>query len=146
MIIAFRILAVALALAAFVTPARANDISIARVNTHSAAGRQFIDFTVTTVAKEKIDLALFQLVVHFYVRNAQGAIVPVEGDAVSRWLTPPVDWGSGPETLQLECPVGKGSTYFGVVMGLYYKGRIQASYIYPGSLADDLPDEVHVAR
>ena len=143
---AARAAALALLLCAFAVSARANDMSIGKVTNRSAGGKNFIDFVVTTVAKERIDPTQIQLVVHFYARTAQGAIVAVPGDAVSRWITPPVDWASGPETLQLECPTVKGSTYYGVVMGIYYKGRIEASYLYPGSLSDNLPDTIPVVR
>lgn len=138
--------ALALLLCAFAVSAQANDMSIGKVTNTASGGKKFIDLVVTTVAKEKIDPTQIQLVVHFYERTAEGAIVSVPGDAVSRWLTPPVDWAAGPETLQLECPVVKGGAYYGVVMGIYYKGRIQASYIYPGSLSDNLPDTIPVVR
>ncbi|CAN5704209.1 hypothetical protein BH09VER1_BH09VER1_43460 [soil metagenome] len=141
-----RLAAFALLLCALASPARANDMSIGKVTNTYSGGKKFIDLVVTTVAKEKIDPAQIQLVVHFYVRNTQGAIVTVPGDAVSRWLTPPVDWAAGPETLQLECPVVKGAGFYGVVMGIYYKGKIQASYLYPGSLSDNLPDTIPVVR
>lgn len=141
-----RLVTLVLAFCACAISARANDMSIGKVTNRSAGGKNVIDFVVTTVAKEKIDVTQIQLVVHFYARTAQGAIVDVPGDAVSRWLTPPVDWASGPETLQLECPVVKGSSYYGVVMGIYYKGKIQASYIYPGSLSDNLPDTIPVVK
>lgn len=141
-----RLAALALFLCAFALTARANDMSIGKVTNTFSGGKKFIDLVVTTVAKEKIDPTQIQLVVHFYARNPEGAIVSAPGDAVSRWLTPPVDWAAGPETLQLECPTVKGAAYYGVVMGIYYRGKIQASYIYPGSLSDNLPDAIPIAR
>ncbi len=143
-----RAVPVLLALAAVAGSALANEFSIGRVDERTASnGRRLIDLTVTTTNKEAVDPALIQLVVHFYVRNAQGAVVPAEGAAVSRWVSLPVDWAAGPEVLQLECPSGKalqGGSYYGVVMGIYYRGRIQASYLNPNSLSDNLPDNVPV--
>lgn len=129
--------------------ARANDLSIAKVNevllkdTSSAT-----DFTITSVLKERINPAKIQLVVTFYERTALGAIVPMDAGFSSYWLSLPVDWGDGPEVLQIRHPVMKerGSTYYGMVMGLYLRGKIQASYIQPSTLVDNLPDEVPAKR
>lgn len=124
----------------------ANEFSIGRAYERtSPGGKRVIDLTITTTLKEAIDPAQIQLVVHFYVRTASGAVVAVDTPAVSRWISNPVDWATGPEVLQLECPSGpalQGGSYYGVVLGIYYRGRIQASYIKPDPLSDNLPDSL----
>ncbi len=101
----------------------------------------------------KIDPTQMNVHVYFYEKEETGEIVAAEAKSSSQWISPPVDWKDGePEILNMEYPTPDGGqpgnsaefgalgrTYYGYIIGVYYKGELQDSRADPGPLEAKFP-------
>ena len=100
-----------------------------------------------------VDPQQVKIQVYFYEKDEAGKLQFTESKITSLWTSAPVNWAdSEPEVLEVtypfprESPQGsKGSTaaprrkFFGFIVGVYYKGKLQDTQADPADLVRQIP-------
>ena len=123
--------------------ARAADFSIAQADAYDTPQHQrIVDLTIAAAPGLKVDRGQFSITTLFYARARDGSVSPAFPVSKVSWLTTPVDWASKTEGLEVEWPSADRSADnapLGVVIGLYYRRTLQATWAFPAQLAKDFP-------
>ncbi len=127
---------------ALVLSVRAADFSIAQADAYDTPKHQrIVDLTIAVAPGVKVD-GQISITTLFYARAKDGSVAPAYPVSQVGWLTQPVDWASKTEGLEVEFPAadrGAGHAPLGVVIGIYYRHFLQATWAFPPQLAKDFP-------
>ncbi|MBK1883168.1 hypothetical protein JIN85_12120 [Luteolibacter pohnpeiensis] len=100
----------------------------------------------------ELDVGEISIEVNFFNLTSKGDIVPLEDDSwvEQHWLTEPINWADGPETLLMTYTIPSQSVanehlfgsleYYGQVVTLSYKGEVMDMEAWPRHLAARLPN------
>lgn len=110
-------------------------------------GAKVLSVATKAAPHEEIDASDFKVAVYFYEQRDDGSIVETDGNVMSEWLSPPIDWADGePELLELRYPTpesrgenDRGLQYYGYVIGIYFQGDLQDSRGEPVALLEQFP-------
>lgn len=83
-----------------------------------------------------------RVVIDFYEMGQGGKIVHSDAKILSKWVTAPVDWAfKGSETMAITYPgpADARNSYYGYVLGVYYKGQLLGSRSTPSNLIEQFP-------
>jgi len=102
---------------------------------------------------KKIEARSMNVFVYFYEKDENGDVVMTAAKPTTQWISPPIDWADGePELLDVEYPLpdgglpgnstemgSPGRTFYGYMVGVYYKNELQDARADPGSLDSQFP-------
>lgn len=98
----------------------------------------------------RVDVRDAVIQVFFYEQLKNGSLVETNANVSSGWVTAPVDWTSGrPEVLEVEyaqpepdaaeARLREHRNYFGYIVRVYYKKRLNAVFAEPAKLLNEFP-------
>lgn len=137
-----RLLAAAL-LFTLARSSHAADFTIAQADAYDTPQHQrIVDLTIAAAPALKVDPGQLSITTLFYARAQDGSVSPAYPVSKVRWLTAPVDWSGKTEGLEIEWPSADreaGHAPLGIVVGIYYRHILQATWAFPAQLAKDFP-------
>ncbi len=111
----------------------------------SEAGYKHLRVATKASPADTIDPGELQVAVFFYEQNDHGEVLRSDASVQSEWLSPPTDWSNDePELVDIRYAMpadDRGDlpplSYYGYVLGIYYKGELQDSRAEPVALLDE---------
>lgn len=122
---------------------------------HPDGQRVVLTIPVSKAPGEEIDVDQVSVAVIFFNKTNRGEILQLEDHSASwaqmRWLSEPVDWSGGEETLRMDYQIPPqdaqtehlfgGRAYYGQVVMLHYGDQILDVQAWPRDLAARIPKQ-----